>query len=95
MVGKLTKRLSIMWVLLAAEAAVTLRRHWQRVEPGPRRRLRELVAKSHGKPSNLTPAERQELRRLVDHFDLRALARDLGEIASPVSMPGRRRRRGG
>jgi hypothetical protein len=80
-------------LLVVAEAALATRKHWQRLEPGTRRRLRELVGKSRGRLSNLTREDRTELRRLVREIDARALARDLAEVASPVRLPGRRRRR--
>jgi hypothetical protein len=82
-----------MWALLAAEAAMALRRHWGSLHPTSRRRVRELVAKSKGRPGNLTREERRELIGHVRQLDLRALARDIGEVASPVRLPGRRRRR--
>jgi hypothetical protein len=82
----------ITWLLVVAEAALATRRHWQQVEPTTRRRLRELVAKSRGRPSNLTAAERSELRRLVDRLDLRVLVRDLTALASPIGLPRLKRR---
>ena len=72
------------WVLVAAEAAVATRRHWERIEPGTRRRLVELVAKSKGRPSNLTPAEKRELRSLSRKLHLFRLGRDLAVVASPL-----------
>ena len=86
------RAIPITWLLVVAEAALATRRHWQKVEPTTRRRLRELVAKSRGRPSNLTAAERREVRRLVDRLDLRVLVRDLTAVASPIGLPGRRRR---
>jgi hypothetical protein len=38
-------------------------------------RLRELVAKSRGRPSNLSPSERHELRYLLHRLELARLAR--------------------
>jgi len=83
------------WALLAAETAMVLRRHWGSLDPHSRRRMREIVAKSKGRPDKLTPEERRELMRHARQLDLRALARDIGEVASPVRLPGRRRRRRG
>jgi ABC-type thiamine transport system ATPase subunit len=88
------KRLPIAWALLAAEAVLVLRRHWGSLHPHSRRRMRELVAKSHGRPGNLTREERRELISHVRQLDLRGLSRDIGEVASPVRLPGRRKRRG-
>jgi hypothetical protein len=92
--SKLGKRaLPLGWALLAAEAVMVLRRHWGSLQPHSRQRLRELTAKSKGRPGNLTREERRELVHHVRQLDLKGLARDIGEVASPVRIPGRRRRR--
>jgi hypothetical protein len=91
MVGK--RAIPVMWALLAAEAAFVLRRHWGSLHPHSRRRLRELVVKSHGRPGMLTPDERRELIQHVRQLDLRALAAELGDVVSPVRLPGRGRRK--
>jgi hypothetical protein len=94
MATRLRKRvMPLGWALLAAEAAMVLRRHWGSLQPHSRQRLRELTTKSKGRPGNLTRDERRELVHHVRQLDLRALARDIGEVASPVRLPGRRRRR--
>jgi hypothetical protein len=90
---RLWKRLPIAWALLAAEAAMVLHRHWGSLHPNSRRRLRELVTKSRGRPGNLSSAERRELIGHARQLDLRGIARDIGEVASPVRLPGRRKRR--
>jgi hypothetical protein len=79
----------IMWALTVAEAIVATRRHWSGIDPATRRRLRELVTKSRGRPSNLTANERRELRTLVGRLNLTKLARDVAAVASPIR--GRRR----
>jgi hypothetical protein len=91
---RLGKRaLPIGWALVAAEAVMVARRHWGSLHPHSRRRLRELVGKSKGRPGNLSREERRELIHHVRQLDLRMLARDLGDAASPIRIPGRRRRR--
>jgi hypothetical protein len=82
------RRLPIAWTLAAAEVAVATRRHWVGLDPSTRRRLRELVTKSRGRPSNLTASEKRELRSLVGRLNLTKLGRELAAVASP----GRRRR---
>jgi hypothetical protein len=72
------------WVLVAAEAALATRRHWERLEPGTRQRVVALVARSKGRPSNLTPSEKTELRKLVRQLHLVKLGRDLAAVASPL-----------
>jgi hypothetical protein len=86
------RRIPIMWVLTVAEAVVATRRHWSGLDPHTRRRLLELVTKSRGRPSNLTAAEKRELRSLVGRMNLTKLGRDLAVVASPL-RGGRRRRR--
>jgi hypothetical protein len=78
------RALPIAWVLVAAEAAVATKRHWDLLEPGTRRRLVQLVTKSKGRPSNLTAAEKKELRGLVRQLHLVRLGRDLAVVASPL-----------
>src|SRR6476619_8634456 len=90
---KLRRSIPIWWALLAAETAMVLRRHWGSLDPHSRQRVREIVKKSKGRPDHLTREERRELMDHVRKLDLRALARDIGEVASPVRIPGRRRRR--
>jgi hypothetical protein len=87
------RRVPIMWVLTVAEAAVATRRHWSGIDPSTRRRLRELVTKSRGRPSNLTAGEKRELRSLVGRLELTKLGRELAAVANPIRGPGRRRRR--
>ena len=90
---KAKRAIPFAWFLTAAEAALATRRHLKNVEPGTTRRLRELVTKSKGRPSNLTAHERRELRKLVGKLDLRTLGRDVAAVASPLPLPRRRRRR--
>ena len=82
-----------MWAMLAAEAAFVLRRHWGALHPESRRRLRELLVKSKGRPGMLTPAERREVIRHARQLDLRAIAAELGDVVSPVRLPGKGRRK--
>jgi hypothetical protein len=92
---RLGKRaIPIGWALVAAEAVIVARRHWGSLNPHSRRRLRELVAKSKGRPGQLTRDERRELIHHVRQLDLRALAAEIGDVLSPVRLPGRRGRRG-
>jgi hypothetical protein len=83
----------LLWAFVVAEALTTTRRHFAGVDPKARRRVAELVRKSGGRPSNLSSQEKQELRRLVGQMDLWRLSKDLAAVASPVGVPGRRKRR--
>jgi hypothetical protein len=82
----------VMWALAVAEAVVATRRHWNSIDLRTRNRLRELVKKSRGRPSNLTREEKRELTSLVGSLNLLRLGRDLAAVASPVPLPGGRRR---
>jgi hypothetical protein len=80
----LAKRL---WIITAADIALTARRHWVRLTPSERERLTELARKSHGRPSkHLNARERDELDRLLDklgHWELAASA-----VASALPFGG-------
>ncbi len=76
-------RVRTMPWLMVLELAVTLRRHWNRLEPAERAELAELVKKSQGRPSRLTAKERTAVRRLVGKLEP-------GQIARSVVPLGRR-----
>jgi len=82
----------LMWALVVAEALGATRRHFAGIDPRLRRRAVELARKSKGRPSNLTAHEKRELRNLVGQMDLWQLSKELAAVASPVGMPGRRRK---
>src|SRR3954447_13638514 len=89
---KAVRGVPLLWAFAVAEALTTTRRHFAGVDPRARRRAVELVGKSHGRPRNLTPQEKTELRRLVGEMDLWQLSKDLAAVASPVGMPGHRKK---
>ena len=72
------------WVMVF-ELAVTLRRHWRRLEPAERAELATLIRKSQGRPNRLDASERQRVRRLVAKLEP-------GQIARSVVPIGRRAR---
>jgi len=90
---KALRGVPLLWAFAVAEALTTTRRHFAGVDPKARRRVGELVRKSKGRPSNLSAHEKSELRRLVGQMDLWQLSKDLAAVASPVGMPGHRKRR--
>ena len=61
--------------VIALQLASTTRRHWQSIPREDRARLQTLLRNSHGKPSNLSKAERRELRKLVRALQLPRLVR--------------------
>ena len=81
-------RVRAMPWLMVFELAVTLRKHWRRLEPADRTRLAELVRKSQGRPNRLTADERGEMRGLVAKLEP-------GQIARSVVPIGRRAMKGG
>jgi hypothetical protein len=83
----------LLWAFAVAEALAATRRHFAGVDPKARRRAVELVRKSKGRPRNLSAHEKHELRRLVGEMDLWTLSKELAAVASPVGMPGRKKRR--
>jgi hypothetical protein len=62
--ARLPGRKAIPWMLVL-DAAMIARDHWGRLPDRDRSELRRIVAKSRGRPSNLTDRERRELWRLV------------------------------
>ncbi len=80
----LTRVRAMPWIMVF-ELAVTLRRHWKRLEPGERAELAELIRKSQGRPSRLNASERTRVRRLVAKLEP-------GQIARSVVPIGRRAR---
>ncbi len=82
----LTRVRAMPWIMVF-ELAVTLRRHWRRLEPGERAELAELIRKSQGRPSRLDAGERMRVRRLVAKLEP-------GQIARSVVPIGRRAAKG-
>jgi predicted ArsR family transcriptional regulator len=67
------------WVMVL-ELAVTLRKHWKRLEPDERAELATLVKKSQGRPSRLSAKERTTVRRLVAKLEPAQIARSVVPI---------------
>jgi hypothetical protein len=58
------------------QIAWALREQWQQLPPKRRSRLQELIRRSAGRPSNLSAAERREVRSLVAELHLGEVIRD-------------------
>jgi hypothetical protein len=69
-VGRLTVAASL------GRAAWATRRQWQALPAERRDRLQTLLRQSAGRPSNLSPAERQELGRLIGELNLGDVLRE-------------------
>lgn len=74
------------WIMVF-ELAITLRKHWKRLEPKERNELSELIKKSQGRPSRLDAGERTRVRALVAKLEP-------GQIARSVVPIGRRAAKG-
>ena len=81
---------TVPWTRLyeVAKTAPLLKRHWDKLTPAERDRLRRLMLKSKGRPSNLNPAERLIVRRLVRKLELGQLGRDLAKLAPALTRRG-------
>lgn len=75
------------WVMVF-ELAMTLRRHWRLLDAADRARLAELLKKSQGTPTRLSPKERAEVRRLVAKLEPAQIARSV----VPIGRRARARR---
>lgn len=79
------KHLPFFKFLAVAQVALLANRHYRHLEKPERRRMAELVRKG----LRTTPAERRELRALVDKIDLRSLAGGAASRLSPMPLPRR------
>jgi hypothetical protein len=70
-------------VLIAAELALTLKRHFDLLDVDEKGDLQRLVRKSKGKPSNLTKRERQRVSAIVDKLEFGDLAKEAAMAAPP------------
>jgi hypothetical protein len=78
-----------LWLIAAAEVALTTRRHWKRLDPQERTRLFELVRKSRGRPSRLSNREADELGVLLEKLGHIELAGSVAGIVIPFRPVGR------
>jgi hypothetical protein len=63
------------WVVL--ELANLAHHEWRELPAADRDKLTRLAVKSRGLPTNLTPRERAEVKRILGRVDLKRVARDL------------------
>ena len=80
---RLLRRMPFFRILAIGKTVLLARRHLMKLEPHDRRRLRDLVRRGH----RLTPAERDELRRLLARLEPRAFAFATANAFSPVPIP--------
>jgi hypothetical protein len=83
------RRLPVAKLLVLGEIVLLTREHVGRLEPRERRRILELLRIGHGRPRNLSAAERAELHLLVAKADPRLYAGLVADKLSPVKLPKR------
>jgi hypothetical protein len=82
-----TVRRKIPW-MLAFEAAMAARRHWNALPADDRRRLGELARRSGGRWGRLTPEERTEFRGIARRLNYTGFARDMMPFGRRLRRPG-------
>jgi len=80
----LVKRLPIFRILAVAQLAMLAGEHARKLSPDERKRLVDLVRRAKGRPKNLRPKERDELRSLVSQLEPGAFARGAASRLSPI-----------
>lgn len=78
-----------LWFIAAIEVAWIANRHWRRLEPDERRRLRTLITKSCGRPSKLTARERAEAEGLLQKLNYAELGGSIATTFLPFRPLGR------
>ena len=88
-ISKLAKAIPLARLVVAGKIVLLAREHWHRLEPAERRRLITLVRRGHGRPRNLSEADRTELARLIHNADPWLFAQLVAQRFSPVPIPSR------
>jgi hypothetical protein len=70
------RKLPLARLIALAELALLAREHVTKLNPEERRRIRELVIRGRGRPSNLTARERSELAMLLAKLEPKLFARN-------------------
>jgi hypothetical protein len=79
------RRMPFFKVLAIAQTVLLARRHFRRLDGQDRRRMRELMMRGR----QITPAERDELRRLLSKLEPGEFAAATANAFSPVPLPRR------
>ena len=78
-----------LWVIAAIEIGWLANRHWRRLDGDERRRARELLIKSRGMPSRLSPRERREAQAIFEKLDYPGFGGRAAGILLPFRPAGR------
>jgi hypothetical protein len=89
--GRLGRRLAMrsrwlarrLWLIAAAEVALTTHRHWKRLDPDEQDRLVALARKSRGRRSRLSASERRDAGELLDKLGYVELIGGVAAIVLP------------
>lgn len=79
----------VVKLVMAAEILLITREHVEKLEPQERRRVVQLLRVGHGRPRNLSAAQRDELHELVAKAQPRLFVGLVAEQLSPFSLPQR------
>ena len=78
-------RMSVIGRAIAiGQIALVAKRHLEHLTPAERTELRGLIAKSKGRPGNLTQTERSRIMALVKKLEPAAFARNAASTAVPL-----------
>ena len=83
------RRLPIYKLIAVGEIALVARTHIARLTPEERGRFIRLMRDAHGRPRNLSEADRDELQQLVAKTEPRIFAGHAIDRLSPVPLPRR------
>ena len=78
-----------LWVIAAIEIGWLANRHWRRLDREERRRARELLVKSRGMPSRLSPRERREAEAILEKVDYPGFGGRAAGVLLPFRPAGR------
>jgi hypothetical protein len=86
---RVLRNVPVVKLLAIAEIVLLARDHIERLTQGERRRVVELVRMGRGRPSRLSPRDRDELSRLVAKAQPREFVGEAANKLSPVPLPDR------
>jgi hypothetical protein len=72
-----------LWLIAAIEVGWIANRHWRRLDRDERRRLRQLLLKSRGRPSRLSASERRQADTLLRTLDYAELGGSVAAVLLP------------
>ena len=78
-----------LWVIAAIEIGWLANQHWRHLDKDERCRARQLLVKSRGMPSRLSPRERREAQAIFEKLDYPVFGGRAAEILLPFRPAGR------